>query len=201
MITGKIEQATIGTTASAAVRVIGGQSLNRSQINLTLSGGFSSLLDLSAGTSAGANAFRIMAFGTTATPVVGPMDTTDMLDFVREAASNDDQFSIIKRAVGGGATTGAGATQATALASAGALIRHQVSRLFASAAGNNAFALPAAQPGYTVQVTNINAFAVTVFPQTGEAFLGLAANAGVSIPANGAAMIWSDIAGRWAIVL
>ena len=85
----------------------------------------------------------------------------------------------------------AGTTQATAT-----LLSAPINEITTAAAGSGVVLSPVAF-GYTVGIYNSGANPVKVYPPTGQQFNGLAANTGISLPANTYATFSYVYINRW----
>lgn len=74
-------------------------------------------------------------------------------------------------------------------------------RITTNGAANGAVKLPAALPGTLIRVTNTVANSANVYPQSGEAITGGAANAAFALAANKTAEFSCAVAGQWDAVL
>lgn len=195
-ISGSIEQGSIGAADATAIQ-IAGTAVRGAYIDLSLSGSFGKIIDVT-GTSQGGNMFAFEVNGSQGAPIIaGSLNASDE---VRYNQSGGNPRSLRKRSASSTPVTAAGTSQASALASANAEIRMAVSRINSSGPGNTAVVMPAAIPGLTYQISNPNVRDVLIFPQSGEAFTGLATDASFTLPQGKAVIVFCDVAARWFVV-
>lgn len=166
-------------------------------MDLHLSGAFGHVLKID-GTSAGDNEFRFRNHSNGNFPVItGSLHATDEL-FYKQAGGLER--SMHKKPAASAAVVAAGTTQASALASGGALLRHQVNRVSSATEANIAVALPGWLIGLELRVTNLSAREIVNYPQSGDAFVRQAADAGWAVPPHRSVSVLCEDAGLWSVV-
>ena len=197
-IRGRIHQGGLGVVDSIAVLVAAGATISGCRVHLITSGEFGHMLKID-GTSAGANEFDFISRGAaTAFPILtGAVHPTDEIRFRQ---SGGLQRSMHKRPAASSAIVATGAAQGAALAASAALLRHQVNRVTSANEANIAVALPGWLIGLELRVTNLSSREIVIYPQSGDAFVGQAVNAGWAVPPHKSVSVLCEDAGLWSVV-
>ena len=98
-------------------------------------------------------------------------------------------------------TAHAGGTQAGALADAASFSNADVQRFTVVATIGDSTVLPASTPGRDITITNAAANSMNVFPNTGDAINGAAANALYALAGGKTAEFTCAVAGQWHAIL